>query len=81
MKLKCVINKTEPRWEGDKPKPIPGLTKNKIYEGGILSKTDYVESSNGFGISHSYEVNGVAFLIFNNDKKWKSYPVELFEPV
>ena len=49
-----------------------GITKGKTYLGQIIS--------DGTG-DRTYAEDWDYVMIFNNDKKWKHYKLELFEPV
>lgn len=54
--------------------PIKGLTQGKIYD------TQVVTSVEGSGNSISFN-NYHYFLIFNDNKEWETYDLNLFEPI
>lgn len=67
MQLRCIKTaRTKTGLFGKKPEIFEGLTVNKIY-------TVYYDN----GVHGNY--NG--FLVFNDFKVWKVYPLEFFAPI
>ncbi len=78
MKIKCIKAHTDAS-EGflgigaHGEEPIEGLTLGKTYDAQVLNKLSG-------GGNHSVS-NNIKFLIYDDNEEWKTYSLNLFEPI
>lgn len=81
MKLKCIKNyTTEVSGFVNKKKLIrsePALTVNTMYHGELVALTNNISFGNATVIKSS----DYAFMCFNDERKWETYELSLFEPL
>lgn len=67
--MKCISDQTDQGFFRTKMKKDDGLTVNKFYSVMLFSNA-----------KDKYTSTNPEFLIFNDNGKWKTYPVDNFEP-